>query len=61
MSWEVSPEPGTPAERAALLKAVEEAVDDAVESAWWRSGLDDGEPLSGGPKPAWRGPELIEP
>ena len=46
MSWEVRPEPEDANERATLVAAVERALAEEAESAWWRSGLDD---LGGGP------------
>ena len=41
MRWEIQPQPADDAEREALMAAAELAVDTEVESAWWRSGLDD--------------------
>ena len=48
VSWEVRPEPEDAAERATLVAAVERALAEHAESAWWRSGLDD---MGGGPAP----------
>jgi hypothetical protein len=48
VSWEVRPEPEDAAERATLVVAVERALAEEAESAWWRSGLDD---LGVGPAP----------
>ncbi|HET8874615.1 MAG TPA: hypothetical protein VFM83_13105 [Gaiellaceae bacterium] len=55
MSWEVRPEPEDPAERGTLVAAVERALAEQAESAWWRSGLDD---QGGGhaPKGPWAQP-----
>lgn len=63
MSWEVRPEPRNAAERAALVKAAAQALENEDESAWWRSGLEELEPLSGGPAPkhGWGGAGVIEP
>jgi hypothetical protein len=57
VSWEVRPEPRTADERAALVAAADQALESEGESAWWRSGLEELEPLSGGPAPkqAWGG------
>jgi hypothetical protein len=41
MSWDVQPEPADEDERAALVSAAEQAFALQVESAWWRSGLED--------------------
>jgi hypothetical protein len=48
VSWEVHPEPEDVNERAALVAAVERALAQEADSAWWRSGFDD---LGGGPAP----------
>jgi hypothetical protein len=48
VTWEVRPEPEDAKERATLVAAVERALAEEGESAWWRSGLDD---LGGGPVP----------
>jgi hypothetical protein len=48
VSWEVRPDPEDAGERATLVAAVERALAEEAESAWWRSGLDD---LGGGPAP----------
>jgi hypothetical protein len=63
VSWEVRPEPRNAAERAALVKAADQALENEDESAWWRSGLEELEPLSGGPAPKqeWGGAGVIEP
>ncbi|HEV2712392.1 MAG TPA: hypothetical protein VGU26_04780 [Gaiellaceae bacterium] len=63
MSWEVWPEPRTAAERLALLTAADQAVKADQESAWWRSGLEDLEPLNDGlaPNEMWRGAGVTEP
>jgi hypothetical protein len=60
VSWEVAPDPVDAAERAALLQAVERALQDEAESAWWRSGFED---LGGGPaaQHPWRGASVVEP
>jgi hypothetical protein len=63
VSWEVRPEPRNAAERAALVKAADQALENEDESAWWRSGLEELELLSGGPAPKqeWGGAGVIEP
>lgn len=60
MTWELRPEPDRPEVRAALLSAVEQALADEDESAWWRSGFED---LGGGPAStqAWGDAGLVEP
>jgi hypothetical protein len=57
VSWEVRPEPPNAAERAALVDAADQAVENEDENAWWRSGLEELGTLSGGPAPkqAWGG------
>jgi hypothetical protein len=62
VSWEVWPEPRNAAERAALVKAANQAVENEDESAWWRSGLEELDELSGGPAPkqAWGGASVVE-
>jgi hypothetical protein len=60
MRWELRPEPLNADERAALLRAAEQALaDDESESLWWRSGFDE---LGGGPAPkeSWRDPGVVE-
>ena len=63
MSWEISPEPRTAAERAALTNDAAEALEDDAVSPWWQSGLEEAESLGGGPAPKqpWRGPSVVEP
>jgi hypothetical protein len=52
--WELHPELDQPEVRAALLAAVEQALAEKHESAWWRSGFDE---LGDGPAPqAWPDP-----
>jgi hypothetical protein len=53
VTWELHPELDEPEVRAALLAAVEEALAEKDESAWWRSGFEElgGDPA---PKQAWR-------
>jgi hypothetical protein len=59
MPWEIQPEPDDDAERDALLAAAEAGLDGEVESAWWRSGLDD---LGGPPAEELRSdPRVVEP
>jgi hypothetical protein len=55
VTWELHPELDQPEVRAALLAAVEEALAEKDESAWWRSGFEE---LGDGPAPrqAWRDP-----
>jgi hypothetical protein len=59
MRWEIQPEPGSDAERDALLAAAAVALEGEVDSAWWRSGLDD----LGGPPPEQLGGDsrVVEP
>jgi hypothetical protein len=59
VTWELRPELDQPEVRAALLAAVEQALADEGESAWWRSGLEE---LGVGPaaKQAWRDQGLVE-
>jgi hypothetical protein len=60
MSWEISPDPRDADERAALLAAADQALEEERPSAWWLSGLDE---LGGGPAPkeSWSGPGVVEP
>lgn len=62
MTWELRPEPDPPEVRAVLLAAVEQALADEDESAWWRSGFED-LTLGGGPAPqqTWRDSGVVEP
>jgi hypothetical protein len=55
VTWELHPELNQPEVRAALLAAVEQALAEKDESAWWRSGFEE---LGDGPAPrqAWYDP-----
>jgi hypothetical protein len=48
VTWELHPELNQPEVRAALLAAVEQALAEKDESAWWRSGFEE---LGEGPAP----------
>jgi hypothetical protein len=60
MGWELTPEPADEGARDALLRAVEESLDEGTEAFWWRSGFDD---LGGGPaaQQTWRDAGVVEP
>lgn len=60
MAWEFHPAIDEEEVQAALLAAVERALTEEHESAWWRSGLED---LDGGPAPkqSWSDSGVIEP
>jgi hypothetical protein len=62
VTWELRPELDRPELRAALLAAVEQALREEGESAWWRSGFEDLVPLGGGPAPeqAWGDAGVVE-
>jgi hypothetical protein len=60
MGWEVTPEPADGAEREALVRAAEQALDGVEPSAWWRSGLDELGRGAAAEQP-WREAGVVEP
>jgi hypothetical protein len=67
VSWTVQPEPPDEAERAALLRALEEALGEdgagpaGYSSRWWRAGLADVELGGSAPEEPGREPRVVEP